>query len=74
MCLGRKREVLLVPMEQTPRRAVAHIEENIRETLTQVMQEGIDVLTEETERWMDIVGSSGKGPGEFDRYSHIHSA
>ena len=38
-----------------------HIEENIQKPLTQVMQEGIEVLTKETERWMDIVGSSGKG-------------
>ena len=38
----------------------AYIEQNIRKPLTQVMQEGIDVLTKETERWMDIVGSSGK--------------
>lgn len=36
----------------------AHIEENIRKLLTQVMQEGIEVLTKEPERWMDIVGST----------------
>lgn len=37
-----------------------HLRANVHLPLTQLMEEGIDVLTRETERWMDIVGSSGK--------------
>ncbi|GLI80739.1 hypothetical protein PoHVEF18_009096 [Penicillium ochrochloron] len=33
---------------------------NARRPLTELMDTGIEVLTKETERWMDIVGSSGK--------------
>lgn len=33
---------------------------NVNLPLTQLMEEGIDVLAKETERWMDIMGSSGK--------------
>ncbi|KAL5354965.1 ketose-bisphosphate aldolase [Aspergillus floccosus] len=37
-----------------------HIRANVHKPLTQLMTEGIDVLTRSMERWMDIVGSSGK--------------
>ncbi|OKL58147.1 hypothetical protein UA08_06447 [Talaromyces atroroseus] len=47
-------KLLLAPWQQ-------HIEGNIHKPLTQVMQEGIEILTKETERWMDIVGSSAIG-------------
>lgn len=33
---------------------------NARRPLTELMDTGIEVLTKEMERWMDIVGSSGK--------------
>jgi fructose-bisphosphate aldolase, class II len=46
-------KLLLAPWQQ-------HIEANIHKPLTQVMQEGIEILTKETELWMDILGSSGK--------------
>lgn len=47
-------KLLLAPWQQ-------YIEGNIHKPLTQVMEEGIDVLTKETERWMDLIGSSGQG-------------
>lgn len=37
-----------------------YLRANVNKPLTQVMDEGIDVLTKEIERWMDIMGSSGK--------------
>jgi fructose-bisphosphate aldolase class II len=33
---------------------------NATRPLTELMDTGIEVLTKEMERWMDIVGSSGK--------------
>ncbi|XHG05690.1 hypothetical protein AWENTII_008905 [Aspergillus wentii] len=37
-----------------------YLRANIHKPLTQVMDEGIEVLTRSTERWMDIMGSSEK--------------
>ncbi|KAF7555100.1 hypothetical protein G7Z17_g2445 [Cylindrodendrum hubeiense] len=37
-----------------------HLQENARKPLMQLMDEGMDVLQKETERWMDICGSTGK--------------
>lgn len=37
-----------------------YIRANVHLPLTQLMEEGIEVLTKETERWMDIMGSTGK--------------
>ncbi|KAJ6109061.1 hypothetical protein N7486_001295 [Penicillium sp. IBT 16267x] len=37
-----------------------HLRVNATRPLTELMDTGIEVLTTETERWMDIVGSSGK--------------
>lgn len=37
-----------------------YIRANVNKPLTQLMEEGIEVLTKEMERWMDIMGSSGK--------------
>lgn len=37
-----------------------HLRANVNKPLTQLMEEGIDVLTREMERWMDIMGSSGQ--------------
>lgn len=37
-----------------------YVQANIHKPITQLMDEGIEVLTRETERWMDIMGSSGK--------------
>lgn len=47
-------KLVLAPWEQH-RAASGH------KSLTQAMKEGIDILTKETERWMDLVGSSGRG-------------
>jgi fructose-bisphosphate aldolase class II len=33
---------------------------NATRPLTELMDQGIDILTNEMERWMDIVGSTGK--------------
>ncbi|CAM1502788.1 Fc.00g075640.m01.CDS01 [Cosmosporella sp. VM-42] len=38
----------------------AHLRENVKKPLTQLMEEGMAVLQKEVERWMDICGSSGK--------------
>lgn len=37
-----------------------YIRANINKPVTQVIDEGIEVLIESMERWMDIMGSSGK--------------
>lgn len=37
-----------------------YLRANVNKPLTQLMEEGIEVLTKEMERWMDIMGSSGK--------------
>jgi fructose-bisphosphate aldolase class II len=37
-----------------------NLRSNAMRPLTELMDTGIDVLTKEIERWMDIVGSSGK--------------
>ncbi|PYH81324.1 fructose/tagatose bisphosphate aldolase [Aspergillus uvarum CBS 121591] len=36
-----------------------HLRRNVNKPLTQLMGEGIEVLTREMEKWMDVVGSSG---------------
>ncbi|KAK2757236.1 hypothetical protein FQN54_004750 [Arachnomyces sp. PD_36] len=38
----------------------AHLEANVHKPLTQLIDDGIEVLTRDTERWMDICGSSGQ--------------
>ena len=38
----------------------AHLEANVHKPLTKLMDDGIEVLIKDTERWMDICGSSGK--------------
>ncbi|KAF6835148.1 fructose-bisphosphate aldolase [Colletotrichum musicola] len=37
-----------------------HLEKNAHKPMMQLIDEGMDVLQAETERWMDICGSSGK--------------
>lgn len=37
-----------------------YIRANINKPITQVIDEGIEVLIQSMERWMDIMGSSGK--------------
>lgn len=37
-----------------------HLRANATRSLTELMDQGIAVLTAEMKRWMDIVGSSGK--------------
>lgn len=39
-----------------------HLKENSFKPLTQLIDEGIDVLQKETERWMDVCGSTGRAP------------
>lgn len=39
-----------------------HLSHNAHKPQTQLMDEGIDILREETERWMDICGCSGRAP------------
>jgi fructose-bisphosphate aldolase class II len=38
----------------------AHLRANVDRPLTELMEEGIQLLAKEMGRWMDIVGSSGK--------------
>lgn len=38
-----------------------YLQANVNKPLTQLMDGGIEVLTRDTERWMDICGSTGKG-------------
>ncbi|RAH77902.1 fructose/tagatose bisphosphate aldolase [Aspergillus japonicus CBS 114.51] len=45
-------KLVLDPWHEHPRR-------NVNKPLTQLMGEGIEVLTREMEKWMDVVGSSG---------------
>jgi fructose-bisphosphate aldolase class II len=40
----------------------AHLKENAHLPQSQLIDEGMDVLQAEVERWMDICGSSGKAP------------
>ena len=37
-----------------------YIRANINKPITQVIDEGIEILIQSMERWMDIMGSSGK--------------
>lgn len=39
----------------------AHLQSNVNKPLTQLIDDGIEILTKDTERWMDICGSTGKG-------------
>ncbi|KAK1636326.1 fructose-bisphosphate aldolase class-II [Colletotrichum phormii] len=38
----------------------AHLRENASKPLTQLMEDGMNILQKETERWIDICGSAGK--------------